>query len=297
MIINKSNLNLLFTGFKASFQSAFAGVEPDYKNFTLDVPSTTSQEVYAWLGQTTTFREWIGDRVIQNLKTHDYTIKNKSFENTVGVPREAIEDDNYGIYSPLISQLGQDSANHPGHLLYALLKAGFSSLCYDGQNFFDTDHPVLDENGVEQSVSNSGGGSGAPWFLMDTSRVIKPLILQKRKTYNFVSMDSEKDENTFMRKEYVYGVDARLNVGYGLWQLAYGSKQTLDESSFNSAYAGMMGLKGDMGKQLGVMPKLLVCGPSNRDAALEVVKAERKANGATNTNRNVVDVLVTPYLA
>ncbi|MCP5016241.1 MAG: hypothetical protein GY938_13360, partial [Ketobacter sp.] len=50
-------------------------------------------------------------------------------------------------------------------------------------------------------------------------------------------------------------------------------------------------------KQLGVMPKLLVCGPSNRDAALEVVKAERKANGATNTNRNVVDVLVTPYLS
>lgn len=297
MIINRSNLGLLFTGFKASFQNAFAGVTPDFNPFVLEVPSTTSQEVYAWLGQTTGFREWIGDRVIQNLKSHDYTIKNKTFENTVGVSREAIEDDSYGVYSPLMAQLGQDAATHPAHLLYELLKNGFTQPCYDGQYFFDTDHPVVDANGVEQSVSNSGGGSGAPWFLLDTSRIMKPLILQKRKNYNFVNLDGEKDENVFMRKEYVYGVDARLNVGYGLWQLAYGSKQTLDATAFNAAYAAMMGLKGDKGKPLGVKPTLLVCGPTHRAVALEVVKAERAANGATNINRDAVDVLVTPYLA
>lgn len=297
MIINRSNLGLLFTGFKASFQNAFAGVSPDFQQFVLEVPSSTSKEVYAWLGKTTGFREWVGDRVIQNLATHDYTITNKSFENTVGVPREAIEDDTYGVYSPLMAQLGQDAAQHPAELLYSLLKAGFGQACYDGQYFFDTDHPVVDENGVEQSVSNSGGGSGAPWFLLDTSRIMKPLILQKRKGYNFVNMDGEKDENVFMRKEYVYGVDARLNVGYGLWQLAYGSKQTLDATSFNAAYAAMMALKGDKGKPLGIKPTLLVCGPTHRAAALEVVKSERAANGATNINRDAVDVLVTPWLA
>lgn len=297
MIINRSNLGLLFTGFKASFQNAFAGVTPDFNPFVLEVPSTTSQEVYAWLGQTTGFREWIGDRVIQNLKSHDYTIKNKTFENTVGVSREAIEDDSYGVYSPLMAQLGQDAATHPAHLLYELLKNGFTQPCYDGQYFFDTDHPVVDANGVEQSVSNSGGGSGAPWFLLDTSRIMKPLILQKRKNYNFVNLDGEKDENVFMRKEYIYGVDARLNVGYGLWQLAYGSKQTLDETTFNAAYSAMMGQKGDKGKPLGVMPKLLVVGPTLRDTALKVVKSELVGNGVTNINRNAVDVLVTPYLA
>lgn len=297
MIINRSNLSVLFTGFKASFQGAFAGVTPDFQQFTLEVPSTTSQETYGWLGSTTAFREWIGDRVIQNLSTHDYTIKNKSFENTVGVPREAIEDDSYGLYSPLMGQLGQDAAMHPATLLYDLLKNGFARSCYDGQYYFDTDHPVVDENGIEQSVSNTGGGAGSPWFLLDTSRMIKPLILQKRKSYNFVQMDGEKDENVFMRKEYLFGVDARLNVGYGLWQLAYGSKQTLDATAFGAAYAAMMGFKGDRGKPLGVKPTLLVCGPTNRAAALEVVKAERAANGATNINRDAVDVLVTPYLA
>lgn len=297
MIINRQNLGMLFNGFKASFQNAFAGVTPDYQQFTLEVPSTTSQETYGWLGNTTVFREWLGERVIQNLGTHDYSIKNKSFENTVGVPREVIEDDGYGIYSPMMSQLGQDAAQHPALLLYALLKAGFTTPCYDKQYFFDTDHPVLDEDGIEQSVSNFGGGSGAPWFLMDTSRVMKPLILQKRKPYNFVQMTSETDENVFMRKEYVYGVDARLNVGFGLWQLAYASKQDLDSTNFNTAYTAMMSLKGDRGKPLGVMPKLLVCGPTLRDKALEVVKVARLANGADNINKNVVDVLVTPYLA
>ncbi|HEJ9874075.1 TPA: Mu-like prophage major head subunit gpT family protein, partial [Pseudomonas aeruginosa] len=50
-------------------------------------------------------------------------------------------------------------------------------------------------------------------------------------------------------------------------------------------------------KRLGIRPKLLVVPPSLRSQALEVVKAERNAAGATNINRDVVDVLVTPWLA
>lgn len=297
MIINRQNLSLLHTGFKAAFQNAFQGAPIDYNQLVLEVTSTTAIEQYGWLGATTRFREWIGDRVIQNLGLHDYAIKNRTFENTVGVPREAIEDDQYGTYTPLMAQLGQDAAEHPSELVYGLLKAGFSTSCYDGQYFFDTDHPVLGANGQEVSVSNSQGGAGTPWFLLDTTRVMRPLILQKRKPYNFVSMDQEKDENVFNRKEYVYGVDARLNVGFGLWQLAYASQQTLDATNFGAAYAAMQGLKGDNGRPLGIRPKLLVVPPSLREAALSVVKAERNANGATNINRDVVDVLVTPWLA
>ncbi|MOA69498.1 Mu-like prophage major head subunit gpT [compost metagenome] len=56
-------------------------------------------------------------------------------------------------------------------------------------------------------------------------------------------------------------------------------------------------MKGDKGKVLGIRPKLLVVPPSLRGVALEVVKAERNAAGATNINRDAVDVLVTPWLA
>lgn len=295
MIINQANLKNLFTGYKASFQSAFAGVTPDFDPFTLRVPSTTSVEQYGWLGNSTVFREWLGDRVIQNLKLHDYSIKNKSFENTVGVPRENIEDDSFGLFSPLMAQLGQDAAVHPATLIYDLLAKGFTETCYDGQYFFDTDHPVTDKTGTEQSVSNFQGGSGAAWYLFDTSRVMKPIILQTRKAYNFVTQDRDTDENAFMRREYVYGVDARLNVGYGLWQLAYASKQTLNAANFNSALAAMQGMTGDKGKKLGIRPTLLVVPSTLRAPALEIVKAET-IEGTTNINRNAVEVLVTPWL-
>ncbi|MNR39218.1 Mu-like prophage major head subunit gpT [compost metagenome] len=79
--------------------------------------------------------------------------------------------------------------------------------------------------------------------------------------------------------------------------MAYASKETLDATSFNEAFADLQSLKGDNGRPLGIRPKLLVVPPSLRATALEVVKAERNAAGATNINRDVVDVLVTPWLA
>lgn len=297
MLINRANIGRLFTGFKTIFNQAFAAAKSDWEQVAMLVPSSTSQEQYAWLGQTTRFREWLGDRVIQNLKTHDFTIKNRSFENTVGVDRDQIEDDTFGVYTPLIAQLGQDAKTHPDELVFALLAAGFATKCYDGQNFFDTDHPVLDANGAEQSVSNFGGGAAAPWFLLDTSKMIKPLIFQRRRDYTFVRMDDDADEAVFNRKQFRYGVDARVNAGLGLWQLAYASKQALDPDSYGDARAAMMGMKGDNGKPLNVRPSLLVVPPELEKAALEVLKAERDVNGATNVYQNTAQLLVTPWLA
>lgn len=297
MIINSAGLAALFTGFKTIFNNAFAGAPSVFERIAMVVNSTTEKETYAWLGKSTRFREWIGDRVIQNLATHDYAIKNKSFENTVGVDRDKIEDDTYGVFNPLFGQLGQDAKSHPDLLTFALLKLGFSTLCFDGQNFFDTDHPVIGEDGSVQSVSNMQAGSGTPWYLLDATRILKPIIFQKRKPYNFVAMVKDDDQNVFMRKEYVYGADGRGNVGFGLWQLAFASKTDLDPTNFNAAFAAMQGLKGDSGQPLGIMPSLLVVPPTLRAKALEIVKAERDAYGATNINQGAVEVLVTPWLA
>jgi len=296
MLVNRDNLLAMFQSYKLIFQQAFDGSPADWQQIAMTVDSTTSQEVYPWLGQTTGFREWIGDRVLQNLVSHDFTIKNKSWENTVSVPKESIEDDSYGIYKPFISQLGLDAQQHPDMLVWGLLKSGFNSRCYDGQYFFDVDHPVSDGN-TTSSVSNFQGGNGTPWFLLDTTRAVKPIIYQRRKPYNFVGLQSEDDPNVFFRKEFVYGVDGRSNVGFGLWQLAFASRQPLTADNFNDVYSQMQSLKGDNGRPLGIRPKLLVVPPSMRAQALEVVKAERNAMGATNINRDVVDVLTTPWLA
>jgi phage major head subunit gpT-like protein len=297
MIINSGSLAILFRAFNTAFQKGFAGVAPTWNKVATEVPSTTGTEDYGWLGSIPGMREWVGDRYINNLKQHSYSIKNKQYEVTVGVPRTAVEDDQYGVYAPMMETLGQSANEHPDQLVFALLAAGFATPCYDTQYFFDTDHPVIQVDGTTASVSNMQAGSGDPWFLLDTRRPLKPLILQMRKRPEFVRKDDAKDDNVFNRNELVYGVDDRKNVGFGFWQMAFGSKATLDATNFDLAMAAMGAMKKDNGAPLGVMPNLLVVGPANRAKAKAVIEAERLANGGSNTNFKAVDVLVVPWLA
>lgn len=294
--INAKRLDDIRVGFQNVYESAFNAAVVNWDKVAMHVPSSAKAEVYGWLGQLPRMREWLGDRVINGLKTHDFTIVNKDFELTVGVSRNDIEDDTLGVYKPMFEALGDAAKRHPDELVYALLAAGFDTLCYDGQYFFDTDHPVLDKNGVAQSQSNSGGGGGAAWFLLDTTKVVKPFIFQERKKPEFVSLDKSTDPNVFSKKEFLYGVDSRDNAGFGLWQLAYGSKQTLDATSYAAGRSNILGRKGDYEKPLGLKPNLLVVGPSNEKAALELVKAERNAAGATNIYQGTAEVFVSEYL-
>ena len=295
LVLNSPNLRTIFTAFNSAFKGGFALAKPTWQQIATIVPSTTATEEYGWLGMNQKFREWLGERQYQNLKTHGYSIKNKTFENTVEVPREAIEDDQFGMYAPLMAQMGQDASLHPDELIYTALLAGFATPCYDGQYFFDTDHPVGPQ-GAEASVSNFGGGGGAAWFLLDTSKVIKPMIFQKRRDYNFVSKTKLDDDNVFERNTFVFGSDARVNVGYGLWQLGYASKQVLDVAAYAAAYAAMVAFKADSGKPLSVKPDIVLVGPSNWKPALDIVQAERLANGASNTMQNTTRAVLCPWL-
>lgn len=297
LTITPANLALLKQGFNAAFKGAFGTAKPMWDKIAMKVQSSTGEEVYAWLGANTKLREWIGERVYQNLKLHGYTIKNKTFESTVAVPRDAIDDDQYGVYTPLMAQMGQDAAQHPDELIFGLVLLGLTTTCYDGQYFFDTDHPVGPQ-GAEVSVSNyTAAGGNNPWFLLDTSKVLKPFILQMRRPYAFVAKTDLTSENVFNLNEYVFGVDGRLNVGFGLWQQAYCSKAALDAAGYGAARQAMMGFKNDAGKPLGITPNLLLVGPSNEKAALDVVTAERLANGASNVYRDTAVVVTCPWLA
>jgi phage major head subunit gpT-like protein len=296
MIINSTTLRNMYVAFSAAFKSGIPNAKPEYEKFTMTTTSTTKSNEYGWLGATSRFREWIGDRVLQSLKSHGYTIKNKKFENTVEVDRDDIEDDNLGIYTVPFQQLGKDAADHPGELVYTLFNSAFTTECYDGQYFFDTDHPVLNADGTESSVSNFGGGSGPAWYLFDTTQIIKPFILQKRRDYKFKALDNETDQNVFMRDVYIYGVDARLNVGFGLWQLAYASKQPLTEANLNAAFDAMRAFKGDNGRPLNIKPSLLVVPTTLRQTAKKLLENENNDAGASNSTRNLVEFMDTAYL-
>ena len=291
MIVNSAALQSIFKGFKTLFNAAFSDATPLYEKVATVVPSSAKSEEYGWLGSVPRLRKWIGERVVNSLAAHGYTIKNEPWEATIEVDRDDIEDDAYGVYSPMIKELGRSAAVHPDEIVFALLAKGFTAACYDGQYFFDTDHK--DEDGPVQSNKGTAAlnetsytaaraammsltdpkgsplgivpnllvvppqlekvarqllhadiignntnvlkgtavlmvvpclaGDAKAWYLLDTSRAIKPLIFQQRKKPEFVSLDAPNDQNVFMKKQYIYGVDCRDNAGFGLWQLAYGS--------------------------------------------------------------------------
>lgn len=63
------------------------------------------------------------------------------------------------------------------------------------------------------------------WFLLDTKRPIRGVILQQRSDVpvEFAALEgAASGEAAFMRDRYFYGVRGRYNVGYGLWQTAFG---------------------------------------------------------------------------
>ena len=65
--------------------------------------------------------------------------------------------------------------------------------------------------------------SDTAWFLLDTSKPVKPLIYQERKKPVFVQQTDPQTEEVFSRKKFKFGAEARSSGGYGFWQLAYGS--------------------------------------------------------------------------
>ncbi|EFH11592.1 Mu-like prophage major head subunit gpT family protein [Pseudoroseomonas cervicalis] len=298
MIVNSSNLRTLGIGFSAAFRGALAKAPQLYKRVATVVPSTTAANEYGWLGDLPGMREWIGDRVIQNLVTHDYTIRNRDFELTVGVKRKHIEDDNLGIYAPMFETLGDNAGAHPDKLVFDTLKAGTTTKCYDGQYFFDTDHPVVLPDGSTASVSNYGGGSGPTWYLLDVTRPLKPLIYQDRKAPQFVAKDAPTDDNVFSKGEFIYGVDSRGAAGYGLWQLAYASRQPLTAENYEAARVAMGSLLNSRsGDPLEIKPNLLVVPPALEGAAKRLLKNELGANGGTNEWFNTAEPLTVPRLA
>ncbi|UPY36211.1 Mu-like prophage major head subunit gpT family protein [Sediminicoccus sp. KRV36] len=298
MTPNAEGLSTLFQGYTAVFNKALGEAPSYYQKTSMVIPSITRENQYGWLAALPSMREWVGDRVIHQLAIEGFKIVNRDWEATVAVKRTDIEDDQYGVYGPLFDKMGRDAAVHPDELTLGLLGQGFTTACYDKQFFFDVDHPVGGAGDTPvTAVSNFGGGAGTPWYLLDCSQAIKPLVFQRRMAPQLDELDARTQERVFLKNEFLYGVRSRCNAGYGLWQLAYGSRQPLNAANYALARAAMQNFRGDNGKPLNVRPTHLVVPPSLEADGLTVVNADRNAAGAANIWAGTASLICTPFVA
>jgi phage major head subunit gpT-like protein len=104
------------------------------------IPSNQETETYKWLGHTPQLREWLNARHLRGTPVRSHTITNTTYEATLGIDIEDFRLDKTGQINVRIAELATRMAQHWQKLLTDLIVA--DGLCWDGQNFFDTDHNV-----------------------------------------------------------------------------------------------------------------------------------------------------------
>jgi len=158
MQITAASLAAMFFTFDQSFQAGLTSAAPWHQNVATEVASSGESVTYPLLDKIPRLRKWLpgAERVAQNASLRGYTLLNDDYELTEEVDRNKIEDDLYGAYVPLMQMMGTQAALWPGDMLTTIIQNGAvaTSLCYDGQPFFSTSHPVNIDGTIAGTYSN-----------------------------------------------------------------------------------------------------------------------------------------------
>ena len=148
--------NAATIAFNTIFQETLSRTPTMWQEFATEVASSTREEAYPFLDRIPKVREWVGARVINSASVRMQSLVNKTYEDTLGIPREDIEDDRIGVYRGTMTELSEQAAKWPDSLVSSAMQNGHSALCYDGQYFFDNDHPVnMDDSAVTDLAGNA----------------------------------------------------------------------------------------------------------------------------------------------
>lgn len=280
-VVTQALLDALRVTFSKAFEQGKTEAQIVGEFMSTPIPSSTAINTYGFLGDLPIFRKWVGEKRIKQVIEKVYQLINDDYEATLGIKRTQVEDDQIGLYPAMFQGWGREGKQWMDRLRFQALALGHTLPCFDGQNFFDDEHPSFDEAGSTWSNIDATAG-GEPWYLLDCSQPLKPLISQERKAPYFWwindLMDSEVAKTGIMM---AYG-EARGAVGYTLPFLAYRSTRVLNAANYILARDAMKGFKDDNDEPRGIRPTHLVVGVSNQQKAKDTFKPNL-TNGESNT--------------
>jgi phage major head subunit gpT-like protein len=155
MLLIRDNAEKLFVQFSAQFQAAFDATPVYYPSFATEMPSSTDVNLYHWIAQLPGMRKWVGDRQMNNVALRDYEVRNEPYEDAISLDKFKVMNDQYGAFGPTVDAFGQAVRRWPDEIMAAVVEAGNSTVCYDGQYFFDVDHPVSLDDASLSTYSNN----------------------------------------------------------------------------------------------------------------------------------------------
>jgi phage major head subunit gpT-like protein len=143
-------------GLRALFRQTVIQATAEYAKLCEVLESDSDSESAHWLGAIGPYEDWTDELPIRDLARYKFTIQNKRMGKAIQVERTALRVDRLGLLKPKIVELAIRGAQVPDKLvLQKLLLSGFTSKCYDGQFFFDSDHEE-EASGVQSNIPGAG---------------------------------------------------------------------------------------------------------------------------------------------
>ncbi|MBK0062389.1 MULTISPECIES: Mu-like prophage major head subunit gpT family protein [unclassified Acinetobacter] len=151
MNVNGTTIDAIFLSLSTAFNQTFAATPTEWQTIAMEIPSSGAYVDHRWLGAFPQMKEWIGKKNIKKLDEYEYVVKNKSYESTIEIKRDDIEDDQIGIYGIQAQNAGAAAKKHPDQLVYQAVNTVFTAKCFDGQPMVSNNHKV-----GKSTVSNKG---------------------------------------------------------------------------------------------------------------------------------------------
>ena len=313
-VVTPAVLSGIDKSFRTDFNTGRGMAARLYQAIAMTIPSSAKENVYGWLADLPGIGRVAGEYIRKRVQTLGYRLTNETFGGILEVPREAIEDDSYGMFGPLAQEWGTRadqivdtefttllcnafgtgavSKDYTGTGFFAANKkafpkataftnvdtgakklnaanfeVGLASLqerhdsagvpLYLGQNAAQTYLIVCaDDRSTAEAIvaldTLSGGGKNPnygkakvivwpglqtaaqastvindadarPWMILDCSKSIKPFIHQERIAPELTAQFALTDDGVFNQDVFSWKARARMVVGFGMPEYAYGS--------------------------------------------------------------------------
>ncbi len=177
------------------------------------VSTDQETETYKWLSSLPAMREWIGGRNANRLDVQELVIRNKKYEATLEVGVDELRRAKIPAIQTRIQELATRASQHYAKLITEEIEAGTTTVAYDGQFFFDTDHSEVESGTQSNLLSIDIASPSAPTAAENESMIFDVLEnFMSLKDAGGEPLNSEMSSLLFMVPVNMFGsMNAALN--------------------------------------------------------------------------------------
>lgn len=142
MLVPQGQVRDFFVALQAAWNVGLGEAETWYEKISERATSTTTTERYWWVDAGGEMERWVGARELDAIHARTFDVTNDDWQKAYAIKSNDIADAQVGLYAPVSRSLGFAASTWPQTMVRPWLLQGHTKLCYDGQPFFDEDHPV-----------------------------------------------------------------------------------------------------------------------------------------------------------